>query len=85
MRKRPAEFAVSATKNSRHETSDFSSQRLHDYYLSTLQNYPSEGNAETADELGHLNATNPAPVSTILMGRKRPLDGELAIESAPRR
>jgi hypothetical protein len=62
MRKRAAEFAVSASKNSRHETSDFSSQRLHDYYLSNLQNYPSEGNAQTADNLGHLDATNPAPV-----------------------
>ena len=62
VRKRPAEFAVSATKNSRHETSNFSSQRLHDYYLSTLQNYPSEGNAQSTDKLGHLDATAPAPV-----------------------
>jgi len=62
VRKRPAEFAVSATKNSRHETSDFSSQRLHDYYLSNLQNSPSKGNAQRVGELGHLKATALAPV-----------------------
>jgi hypothetical protein len=57
VRKRPAEFAMSATKHPSHETTDFSSQRLHDLCLSTLQNYRSNGNAQTTSELGHAGAT----------------------------
>ena len=57
VRKRPAEFVMPTAKNSRHEISNFSSQRLHDLYLSSRQNYPSHPNAQTAGESGHVNAT----------------------------
>ena len=84
VRKRPAEFAMSATKNSRYETRDFSSQHPHDSYLPSLQNYPSHTNAQIPDELGHRELPRPV-LLPYTNGPKRQMSGELAIESAPRR
>jgi hypothetical protein len=83
-RKRPAEVCVPAPKYSRYEVSNFSSERLHNPRLSTLQNYRSNGNAQRAGELGH-STLPPSVLLPYTNGRKRQMSGELAIERPPRR